>query len=72
MRPGDRGFSDAPDEAHHVGGGNRRIEIQKAFLYLLYQVITADDVRPGGLGDLLCFTLGKDQNPNLAPQPVGN
>src|SRR5919197_95860 len=38
------------DLAHHVGGGDRGVEVEEALLDALDQVLAADHVGPGGLG----------------------
>src|SRR5580704_6821078 len=55
------------DHAHHLGGGQRDIEVDLAALHLLHQVLAADHVRPGfdGLAELLAG--GEHRDPPCLP-----
>ena len=58
------------DDAHHVGGGQGDVEVHRAALDLLGQVVAADDVGAGGLGLLGVFALGEDGDPDGLADPV--
>src|SRR5215510_4694584 len=56
-------LTQSPDDAHHVGRGDHRIEFHPPLLNALGQVCLADYIRTGVLCLLLLFALGEDGNP---------
>ncbi len=68
---GSEDLPEAADLAHYLLGGDGHIEIGPAVLDLLGQVVAADEVGAGVLGELGGLTLGEGQDAHLLAQAVG-
>ena len=59
-----------PDDAHHVRRGQSHVEVHRASLDLLRQVVAADDIGAGGPGFLGVLALSEDRHPLALTQTV--
>jgi hypothetical protein len=64
-------FAELADVLHHVGRGDRHVEVEEALLDLLGQVLAADDVSAGRLGLLGLLALGEHAILIFLPVPRG-
>src|SRR5262245_54168614 len=63
--PWPKNFADLADGAHHVGSGNRFVEIEPSAANFFNQVIPADEVGSCFLGLLFLLALRENQDPYL-------
>ena len=70
-RPED--LAEPADQRHHVGGGDRPVEIDLPGLDLLGEILGADDIGAGGLGLLGLVAAREDARPaRVLPVPCGS